>query len=602
MTVVDGGSKANLITYYNLGEDAAVNYGKDHWLAQTFTLADLYVVWRCRFKSYATIGNKFYEFAIRATDGTGKPTGSDLASTTLSPTGEEEYSPGKWRRFDFGTFPNLPAGLYALIVRVPDATATWHYKLRCDETAPTYAGGKAWRSTDSGASWTEIANTDFMFEVWGWQPPPTGEPDPVIGNWAPIDVVNEPVDFGFKIVVTTDIPVHLFMRWTTTKPLKHPSTQLRRGMLIQLGTRYCFVTWHENEQLEPGDTYTHTFLKLGWEVCTTRYFYFIGTKQAEEMPSASPIFHLHRTHADWEDKMYTFNPVDPERLFAASTVAWNTIDLTNYVRPGATGAICYYRFGTGVGTIKFGYRMNGQVWNKDSRVVTPCQGSFIVGLDADMKFQVRTQSTLDFWIYLIGFTGRNVHFLDEPEDISPILPQTWETKDLSSVAPAATALIGIQAQMPPYVFTRSYVRPNGSTDVIDHGVDTSTFVIKCDDAQKMQVWNWYADIRARTYVTGYIVSGSSFYTNFVQLADPPPGSWFTRIVRRDLAVPIYGIVMYLDMSGICDYGLKKEYGHMNPTLPAKAYQFWPVHCMPGGEIEIFRSTTAGKFYLVGETE
>ncbi|MBA7589986.1 hypothetical protein ES708_32085 [subsurface metagenome] len=60
------------------------------------------------------------------------------------------------------------------------------------------------------------------------------------------------------------------------------------------GVRWCFVNWKENEQEEPGDTLVHTFIKPDWPVCQTRWFYFLGTKQAEESPSASPIFHLHR--------------------------------------------------------------------------------------------------------------------------------------------------------------------------------------------------------------------------------------------------------------------------------------------------------------------
>ncbi len=295
MTVVAGGSKANLITGYTTGEDNQISFGKAKWLAQTFTLDELYVVWRCRFKSWTTQGGNFYEFALRATTGAGAPTGADLATTTLSPSGESFYSPGKWKRFDFGTFPNLPAGVYALIARVPTAQNDTRYKLRCDATTATYVPGKAWESNDNGNTWVEITGTDFIFEIWGWQPPPTAEPAPVISNWAPLDVEFRWRPDGFDIQVTTDIPCHLYMRWTTTKPLTHPSTEYRRGILIQTGTRYCFVGWEENEQIEAGDTYIHTFVKYNWAICTTRYFYFIGTKQAEEQPSASPIFHLHRT-------------------------------------------------------------------------------------------------------------------------------------------------------------------------------------------------------------------------------------------------------------------------------------------------------------------
>lgn len=295
MTVVNGGSKCNLITGYTEGEDNQVAYGKHKWLAQTFTLPATYVAWRIRFKSWTIAGGRFYEYAIRNTDISGMPIGLDISATGLSPTGESFYSPGKWRRFDFDAFPNLPAGTYALITRVPTCPNTTGYKLRCDKTAATYALGKAWESTDSGVTWNEIPGTDFMFEVWGWPPPPVSDPEPTRSNWAPLAMTKELEETGFKIIVTTDIPVHLFMRWTTTKPLTHPTELYRRGISLPNATRFCFVTWKENEQVEPGDTYTHTFIKYNWPVCQTRWFYFLGTKQAEESPSASPIFELHRT-------------------------------------------------------------------------------------------------------------------------------------------------------------------------------------------------------------------------------------------------------------------------------------------------------------------
>jgi len=315
MSVVTGGSKCNLITGYDQGEDNQVGYGKHRWLAQTFTLDDLYVVWRCRFKSWTRIGGEAYHYAIRDTDAQGKPTGADIAHTTLSPTGESFYSPGKWRRFDFDTFPNLPAGTYALVVSVPDSPQTWGYQLRGDLTTSQYPLGKAWESNDSGSTWSEISSTDFIFEVWGWQPPPEANPEPVISNWAPLAIADTPIIGGVEIFITTDIPVHLFMRWTDKEPLKHPSSIYRRGILVPIGTRFCFVAWHENEQIEPGDTLTHTFIKKPWPVCETRWFYFIGTKQAEEQPSASPIFRFHRPLAAFLFENYIVPPLNASNVF-----------------------------------------------------------------------------------------------------------------------------------------------------------------------------------------------------------------------------------------------------------------------------------------------
>ncbi len=202
--------------------------------------------------------------------------------------------PITWRRATFDNFPILPAGQYALVLSAPSFWAWGDYYWRRDSSSPTYQHGKAWRSTDHGASWSEIPDSDFMFEIWGYNPPAPAPPAPVISNWAPINYAISDTPTGVKIVITTDIPVHLFMRWTTKKPLTHSQPLYRRGISLPNATRFCFVAFHENEQLELGDTYIHTFLKEPWAFCETRYFYFIGTKQAEESPSASPIFKYHR--------------------------------------------------------------------------------------------------------------------------------------------------------------------------------------------------------------------------------------------------------------------------------------------------------------------
>lgn len=298
MAVVEGGAGCNLITGYAAGEDTNQDYGSNRWLAQTFILTKAMIVWRCRFKSWRWLSSNYYEYAIRATDATGKPLSPDLAVTGLSATGEADSPPGKWRRFDFLTTNLLPPGTYALLARVPGSVSVSSHKMRCDTTTPTFTDGKAWLSNDSGITWTEIAGTDLMFEIWGWEPPPVGDPEPVISNWAPMDVVYYPDDTAIYIQVTTDIPVHLFMRWTLIEPKTHATELVRRGISLPYATRWCFVVWEENEQLEAGDTYIHTFYKPNWPVCQTRWFYFIGTKQAEESPSASPIFKLHHKEVE----------------------------------------------------------------------------------------------------------------------------------------------------------------------------------------------------------------------------------------------------------------------------------------------------------------
>jgi hypothetical protein len=304
MAVVKGGEDTNLVTGYSKNEDSFRYYGWFRQLAQTFTLHQETAIFCLRAKILVDYTKREQFHAIHHTDGAGAPTGPPIATRSFwSQTLPYDYQKFKWRRPTYD-FPILAPGVYAYVISCPIAHHWQFYKWRSDATSPPYMLGMAFESNDHGVTWTPLPGEDFMFEVWGYTPPPEPPPEPAISNWAPTDIASQLTPTGYTIVVTTDIPVHLWMRWSLNEPLKRPSEEFRRGILLMSGVRWCFVNWHENEQEEDGDTLTHTFIKPNWPVCQTRWFYFLGTKQAEESPSASPIFHLHREAVHLELKFY----------------------------------------------------------------------------------------------------------------------------------------------------------------------------------------------------------------------------------------------------------------------------------------------------------
>lgn len=123
---------------------------------------------------------------------------------------------------------------------------------------------------------------------------------------------------GFKIVVTTNTPIHLYMRWTTVKPQYHTIPVYRRGLLMH-GDRYvCFVAYKENEQEEVGDTLIHTFIKTAWPDCQTRWFYFWGKVGAMVCRSTSAVFEKHFASPGTYDAL----PCWHNRYFSASWSDW----------------------------------------------------------------------------------------------------------------------------------------------------------------------------------------------------------------------------------------------------------------------------------------
>lgn len=294
MAYSKGGSTLTIQTVYGLGEDADQDYGHTHYIAQVFTLKEETVIWRCRTKLWARIPGFFYEYALQGVDASGKPDGHNIATTSGSPTGEAERSPGKWVRFDFDSFPKLPAGKYAIVQSVPTCPQTWGHKCRKDSTASQFPGGKAWLSTDSGNTWTELYNQTFLFEIWGYIPPPEPPPPPSLSNVSVRQVTPELIPEAFRLIATTDILCHLYMRWTLKKPRIHDIPVFRRGLQMHGDRYFCFTVYKDNEQEEAGDTLVHTFIKPNWPYCQTRYFYFWATVATIPQPSTSAIFKLHR--------------------------------------------------------------------------------------------------------------------------------------------------------------------------------------------------------------------------------------------------------------------------------------------------------------------
>jgi len=300
MAKVPGGPDTELITGITNGDVVNVTFGAWVWVAQCFTLPSTHLSWRVAVKlGYNSVTPRHLQYAIRYTLA-GKPDGADMATTEMLQARGDVIPAGVWYAQNFPEWNNLGPGEWALVVRVPLAAVPWAWWCRAADALPPGITGKAWKSTNSGVTWTEISGYYLLHQVWGT---PTLDPVPppeVVSNWAPLDWTHEPLPTAYQVQVETDAVAHLYMRHTLIPPRKHPIERFRRGLAMPWNTYYCFVAWTETEQEEPGDSLEHTFIFYDWPVCETRYFYFIGTKRLYPTPSASPIFELHR-YEEWVD-------------------------------------------------------------------------------------------------------------------------------------------------------------------------------------------------------------------------------------------------------------------------------------------------------------
>lgn len=161
-------SAPTLREYLNTGGDSNNSFRGTSWLAQTFTtpslLSQSHTVTAVKLYLRAIGGARDMICGIRATNA-GKPTGSDLTSSTVS-TGVLSGTLS-WCTFTMSVEITLSVDtMYAIVIRCPTGDGSnqpyWNY-----DNANGYSLGTKLSSSDSGSTWTIASGDDYLFEVWG---------------------------------------------------------------------------------------------------------------------------------------------------------------------------------------------------------------------------------------------------------------------------------------------------------------------------------------------------------------------------------------------------------------------------------------------------
>lgn len=143
------------------GGDTNINFGGVNRVTQSFTAAQNHIVGvKLRLK-YNSGTSAVLDVSIRADDGTGKPTGANLAVARIVSLSNTSYN---WVDAYFDTPLALSVGtvyhIYVASSGSGSGTLAWH----ADLSASTYAGGSRTYSTDSGGTWTVYAG-DQLFQT-----------------------------------------------------------------------------------------------------------------------------------------------------------------------------------------------------------------------------------------------------------------------------------------------------------------------------------------------------------------------------------------------------------------------------------------------------
>ena len=417
------------------------------------------------------------------------------------------------------------------------------------------------------------------------------------------DIEQIPKPTGYHIVLTTDVPCHLFMRWTLEKPRTHKDPVLRRGVYFPEAVRFCFVEYRDNEQEEAGDTLTHTFIKLDWPVCQTRYFYFWGTVNGELSPSESPLFTKHRLAPPVPppELMYQLNSIEPQLYTIAGNDIWNTFDSSHDCPPDATGALILVENTHMTADYRIALRKNGTTFEHYTPHFRNTISAVLVGFDQDRKWQAKAQIGTAFKLWLYAYTGRDVVFLDQPVDIMPTASNVYQTKDMSSVAPGAIILLTEIVAAESTIWNYS-IRALGSTkELYQYGSHAWPFTA-LDAAGKIEVK--HLDITkpgSRWKAIGYIKQDATTEPNPPPVPGIPLSTWTTK--ASGLAVPgaKFTFVEIVATAGTTTTALRK--GHSILDLKRAAdYHGWWISCLHYDATADYYKANAGTvFYILAET-
>ncbi|GAI50132.1 unnamed protein product, partial [marine sediment metagenome] len=92
------------------------------------------------------------------------------------------------------------------------------------------------------------------------------------------------------VTMESDVPCHLWLRWTHVPPRIHRQVLLKRGVRKNDDVRFCFDVYQDLEQDEPGDTTEHTFSFSPCVDCFQFWYYTWGYIEGVISPSTSVIF------------------------------------------------------------------------------------------------------------------------------------------------------------------------------------------------------------------------------------------------------------------------------------------------------------------------
>ncbi|KKM26333.1 hypothetical protein LCGC14_1585820 [marine sediment metagenome] len=139
------------------------------WLSQGFTPSVTHSVTKIEIKGYRVGSPGTITASIRAVDGSGFPTGSDINGATGTINGSllTTDTDGQKLEFLLSTIVKVESGTtYAIVIRATAGSGGNTFTWLGDNNAG-YSGGRPGTSSNSGSSWVSAGSDDMWFWEYG---------------------------------------------------------------------------------------------------------------------------------------------------------------------------------------------------------------------------------------------------------------------------------------------------------------------------------------------------------------------------------------------------------------------------------------------------
>ncbi|GAI12640.1 unnamed protein product, partial [marine sediment metagenome] len=276
--------------------------------------------------------------------------------------------------------------------------------------------------------------------------------------------------------------------------------------------------------------------------------------------------------------MFTFNSIEPQLRSPGAGEVWKTLDLSHELPPESTGAIIQIQ-NTDVSFPRHcGLRKPGSTVEVIGDLNHGNYTWGLVGCDADRKIEAfaPTFATMLYWV--MGYTGRNVHFLDTAIEFA-LVQQVWQDLDCSPYIPANADAAIFNLSCLAAAYGKYAIRKKGSADVHYAYFGQNFPILGLDANMKAEIWPLGVGVsRIRCFLTGYIVGGITMHTNSIDISPAVLGSWQSGIISAYNDTTHFAIIETAGEAVPQPWGIRKG-GSLRPILGnIRDHQWAYPHC------------------------